>query len=57
MHMIQRVLLVAWKTSAATQWVPALQAAGYMVFLEDTTGDRAWRIAKERGIPLEQIYS
>lgn len=50
--MLERVLLVAWKGSAATQWVDALKAGGYTVLLEDTTGERAWRTAKERGIEV-----
>lgn len=50
--MIQRVLLVAWKGSSATGWVDALRAGGFQVLLEDTTGERAWRTAKERGIDL-----
>jgi CheY-like chemotaxis protein len=48
--MIERVLLVAWKGSVATSWVETLQSGGYTVLLEDTTGERAWRTAKERGI-------
>ena len=48
--MIERVLLVAWKGSQATQWLETLRAGGYTVLLEDTTGERAWRTAKERGI-------
>lgn len=48
--MIERVLLVAWKGAAATGWVKTIEAAGFRVFLEDTTGERAWRTAKERGI-------
>lgn len=48
--MMQRVLLVAWKGATATGWVQPLEAAGYTVLLEDTTGERAWRTAKERGI-------
>jgi len=53
--MIQRVLLVAWKGSTATQWVNSFADAGYSVLLEDTTGERAWRTAKERGIHLVVI--
>jgi len=53
MHaMIERVLLVAWKGSAATAWVDTLRSGGFQVLLEDTTGERAWRTAKERGIDL-----
>lgn len=48
--MIKRVLLVAWKGSRATQWPETLREAGYTVLLEDKTGERAWRAAKERGI-------
>lgn len=48
--MIERVLLVAWKGSSATSWVEPLKEGGYTVLLEDTTGERAWRTAKERGI-------
>jgi DNA-binding response OmpR family regulator len=48
--MIERVLLVAWKGSAATSWVEQLKEGGFTVLLEDTTGERAWRTAKERGI-------
>lgn len=48
--MIERVLLVAWKGSSATAWVDTLKSGGYTVLLEDTTGERAWRTAKERGI-------
>lgn len=48
--MIERVLLVAWKGSTATGWVDELRGGGYTVLLEDTTGERAWRTAKERGI-------
>lgn len=48
--MIERVLLVAWKGSPAAQWLETLRAGGYTVLLEDTTGERAWRTAKERGI-------
>ena len=48
--MIERVLLVAWKGSTATGWVDILRSGGYTVLLEDTTGERAWRTAKERGI-------
>ncbi len=48
--MIERVLLVAWKGSTARSWVDVLQSGGYTVVLEDTTGERAWRTAKERGI-------
>lgn len=48
--MIERVLLVAWKGSTATGWVDVLKSGGYTVLLEDTTGERAWRTAKERGI-------
>ncbi len=48
--MIERVLLVAWKGSSATAWVETLQGGGFTVLLEDTTGERAWRTAKERGI-------
>jgi hypothetical protein len=47
-----RVLLVAWKGSSATAWVEPLQSGGYTVLLEDTTGERAWRTAKERGIDV-----
>jgi CheY-like chemotaxis protein len=50
--MIERVLLVAWKGSAATTWVETLKSGGYTVLLEDTTGERAWRTAKERGIDV-----
>jgi CheY-like chemotaxis protein len=50
--MIERVLLVAWKGSAATAWVETLKSGGYTVLLEDTTGERAWRTAKERGIDV-----
>jgi hypothetical protein len=32
--------------------VGALTAGGYTVLLEDTTGERAWRTAKERGIDV-----
>lgn len=48
--MLKRILLVAWKGSRATQWLEPLRAAGYTVLLEDKTGERAWRAAKERGI-------
>ncbi len=47
-----RVLLVAWKGSTATSWVEPLTESGYTVLLEDTTGERAWRTAKERGIDV-----
>jgi hypothetical protein len=47
-----RVLLVAWKGSTATAWVEPLTDGGYTVLLEDTTGERAWRTAKERGIDV-----
>jgi CheY-like chemotaxis protein len=47
-----RVLLVAWKGSSATAWVELLQSGGHTVLLEDTTGERAWRTAKERGIDV-----
>jgi CheY-like chemotaxis protein len=50
--MIERVLLVAWKGSSATAWVETLKSGGYTVLLEDTTGERAWRTAKERGIDV-----
>lgn len=50
LDMIERVLLVAWKGSTASLWVEELRGAGYTVLLEDTTGERAWRAAKERGI-------
>lgn len=53
--MIERVLLVAWKGSSATAWVETLRAGGYTVLLEDTTGERAWRTAKERGIDVVVI--
>jgi len=48
--MIERILLVAWKGSPSVQWAATLEAAGYTVLLEETTGERAWRTAKERGI-------
>lgn len=48
--MSKRVLLVAWKGSRASEWAETLQAAGYTVLLENRTGERAWRAAKERGI-------
>ncbi len=48
--MIERVLLVAWKGSPAASWLPALQSGGFTVLLENRTGARAWRTAKERGI-------
>jgi hypothetical protein len=41
---------VAWKGSSATAWVETLKSGGCTVLLEDTTGERAWRTAKERGI-------
>lgn len=53
--MNQRVLLVAWKGSAALAWAEALRADGFTVLVEDTTGERAWRTAKERGIDLVVI--
>lgn len=48
--MANRILLLAWKGSAASNWVPELEAGGFQVFLEESTGKRAWRTAKERGI-------
>ena len=51
--MIERVLLVAWKGSSATAWVEQLRSGGFTVLLEDTTGERAWRTAKELSwVPL-----
>jgi DNA-binding response OmpR family regulator len=48
--MIERLLLVAWKGSQSVGWAETLRASGYTVLVEETTGERAWRTAKERGI-------
>jgi hypothetical protein len=48
--MIERLLLVAWKGSQSVGWAETFRASGYTVLVEETTGERAWRTAKERGI-------
>lgn len=49
-RMIERVLLVAWKGSPAAAWADTIRSGGFTVLVEETTGERAWRTAKERGI-------
>jgi hypothetical protein len=48
--MIERLLLVAWKGSQSVGWAETFRSSGYTVLVEETTGERAWRTAKERGI-------
>lgn len=48
--MFKRVLLVAPKGARAVEWQETLRNAGCTVLHEHSTGERAWRAAKERGI-------